>query len=105
MVTEIELADLIERLRRPTARTANSEFGPAYENPDGPEAADKLEALSGRIEAVRKVIEEGYPGQPTKIEQCKHGRYGYEGCITCYDEALLNALDGVVALAQTQSEG
>lgn len=52
--------------------------------------ADKR-ALESRIAATIKVIEEGYPGTP-KAEQCKHGHYGFEECIACYDEALLSAI-------------
>jgi hypothetical protein len=61
------------------------------------EAADTIEALLSRVDkleervrAVQEVIENGYPKPERK---CPHGRFYYEDCISCYDEALLDALN------------
>lgn len=51
--------------------------------------------LEARLAAVRSVIEGGYPDQPTGVrDQCPHGRFSWEDCIVCYDDALLAALKG-----------
>jgi hypothetical protein len=68
-------------------------------NPDGPEAAEALTTMQARLDRVRSIVENGYPNQPAKVDQCKHGRFGYEDCIACYDEALLEAL-GISGLVE-----
>ena len=67
-------------------------------------AATQLEAMQAeidqrdkRLQAVRDVIEGGYVGV-AKVDQCQHGRFGFEDCVACYDEALLAALDGRASL-------
>jgi hypothetical protein len=40
----------VEKLLQPTERTKDSEFGPAYVNPDGPEAAALIEELTGLLQ-------------------------------------------------------
>ena len=47
--------------------------------------------LEGRIAAVTNVIEQGYKEPPNK-ERCDHGKFNWEVCVSCYDEALLAAL-------------
>jgi hypothetical protein len=57
-----------------------------------PHAQAALTTMQARLDRVRSIVENGYPNQPAKTDQCKHGRFGYEDCIACYDEALLEAL-------------
>ena len=48
-----------------------------------------------KIETVaRQLIDGSHPCFVLKHEWCEHNRYGYEGCPLCYDEALLEALEG-----------
>jgi hypothetical protein len=60
------------------------------------EAADALDEaarMRERVEAVRHVIQQGYQTPANKLDQCEHGKFGWEDCISCYDVALLAALD------------
>jgi hypothetical protein len=62
------------------------------------EARDVLVAVIARdLEAVCATLEaaivEGYPTPANKRDQCEHGRFGWEDCITCYDNALQAAID------------
>lgn len=43
------------------------------------------------LDAVRKVIEEGYTAELVD-RKCQHDRWSHEDCVACYDEALLAAL-------------
>jgi hypothetical protein len=45
-------------------------------------------------------ISKSYPTPANKRDQCAHGKYGWEECITCYDEALTEAVAKVRALSQ-----
>ena len=51
--------------------------------------AERLREALGR---VQHVIDNGYPTPGNKVDQCQHGKFGWEDCIACYDEALLAAL-------------
>lgn len=55
--------------------------------------------LQTRIIATHGVIESGYRGID-KADKCAHDRYGFEDCIACYDEALMNALNGDATLTR-----
>ena len=44
-------------------------------------------------QGIQDILEGNYPSAK-KYEQCKHNRYGYEGCEQCIDDAL-QALLGV----------
>lgn len=89
-------SDLVTRLRRSADYAPCCADGSICYEWDGgkllDEAAAEITRLNAVIAATRKVIEQGYPGQPAKTEQCPHGKFGFEDCITCYDEALLAAL-------------
>jgi hypothetical protein len=84
----------IEKLIRELERRAKLTSAPIYPYQVRLDemAAEALTTMQARLERVRSIVENGYPGQPAKIDQCKHGRFGYEDCIACYDEALLEAL-------------
>lgn len=67
----------------------------------------KAASLLDRINAARRVIEQGYPRLMEKVggqEKCPHGRFYHEDCIGCYDEALIAALDGPLYLQTGASE-
>lgn len=53
----------------------------------------RREAIAEVVARVMKVIESGYRGID-KNDKCEHGRYGFEDCIACYDEAIIAALNG-----------
>lgn len=54
--------------------------------------------LEDRIAAVRHVIERGYEPMPGSSPiECAHGTLLSADCVSCYDEALVNALDGRTA--------
>jgi|SRR5882672_2526461 len=38
---------------------------------------------------LETAIAEGYRVPAIKADQCLHGKFGWEDCIVCYDEALL----------------
>lgn len=66
-------------------------------------AAATLQSQASLIQGVRNVIERGgfrlvggaqvADGMLVHGQKCDHGRFGFEDCIGCYDEALLAALD------------
>ncbi len=41
---------------------------------------------------MRRVLDNGYPTPARKVDQCEHGRFGWEDCIACYDDELERAL-------------
>lgn len=44
-------------------------------------------------ESMQNVINGDYP-HPRRVEQCVHGKYGYEECTECVDDYLQQALAG-----------
>ena len=111
--TPREDGELVERLRDSVTleySRAISERDKIDETTLGDEAATRIEQLlqdreriEARLAAVRHVIESGYRGVD-KADKCSHGRYGFEDCIACYDEALIAALEGRT-LSTLQSGG
>jgi len=64
---------------------------------------DSVEAACDLFEAA---IRDGYPTPANKVDQCEHGKFGWEDCIACYDEALLTVVEGIRARhALTLSKG
>ncbi len=51
---------------------------------------ERCEAI---IADLRDAIASGYPSPPNKTDQCSHGKFGWEGCIACYDDFLTARLD------------
>jgi len=51
---------------------------------------------------LQKVIENGYPTPARKVDQCAHGKFGWEDCIACYDNQLFNLVD---RLCSAQANG
>lgn len=47
------------------------------------------------VTAVRDAIASGYPTPASKSDRCEHGRFGWEDCIACYDNALEDALQAI----------
>jgi hypothetical protein len=98
VTTDTPERELIARLREPVAWFAyKTSMGPDYQSSAPLRAADTIEALLSRVDkleervrVVQEVIENGYP-KPGR--ECPHGRFYYEDCISCYDEALLGALN------------
>jgi hypothetical protein len=53
------MSDLIERLRRSGQADNGTHYGPVwYRNPDGPEAAARIEALEAEVERLRAELDE-----------------------------------------------
>lgn len=50
---------------------------------------DGLEEGAAAFEAA---VSKVYPSPPRKIDKCEHGKFGWEDCIACYDNALGNAV-------------
>lgn len=44
-----------------------------------------LEAAAVKLE---KAISNGYTPPVLKTDKCEHGRFGWEDCVGCYDDAL-----------------
>lgn len=60
---------------------------------------ERIAELEAKVERLEKVMRELADGSHDTFPdasylQCKHQRYGYEGCTICYDEALEAALEG-----------
>lgn len=57
--------------------------------------ADGLtEAQRGAI--VRDAMAQGYGPPARKVDRCEHGKFGWEDCISCYDDHLDRVLDAVL---------
>ena len=54
----------------------------------------RLEQENARLrEALQRMLDDDFDGGAEASHmKCKHGRYGYEGCTLCYDEAIEAAL-------------
>lgn len=53
---------------------------------------------AGREEACQAIeqrIHEGYDVPARKVDQCAHGKFGWEDCIACYDDALEGTLSAI----------
>ena len=61
-------------------------------------AAGRVQGVMEVITRIRDRIGEGYPVPPNKVDQCEHGRFGWEDCIACYDEAIESDLTAIEAL-------
>lgn len=61
-----------------------------------PENAAELLGLAANL--LRDAVAQGYPTPPNKVDQCEHGKFGWEDCIACYDEKLLGIADQIEAL-------
>lgn len=85
----------------------------------GPECLAAHRELGAREEraqivaAVRQAINFGYAVPEQKTDQCEHGRFGWEDCIACYDDALEQILLSIergdhltnIALAELAARG
>ena len=64
------------------------------------EEINRLRAENERLlSAIKKVVNQGVietsgPYSQHKNNQCKHGRFGFEGCDACVEEYLQRVLDG-----------
>ena len=47
--------------------------------------------------AFEAAIADGYPLPADKRDKCVHGQFGWETCISCYDQALQDAVDNLRA--------
>lgn len=81
--------------KRPTNGEDMAHWANTFDAQNCHAAADTIEALikerdeaRAAIERVRAVIEGAYPRPAT----CGHELFGWEGCIACYDIALVQAL-------------
>lgn len=58
--------------------------------------------------AIRVLIRKGYDVPADKVDQCDHGKFGWEDCIACYDdewEKLADNLDRGHHITTGQEEG
>jgi hypothetical protein len=54
-------------------------------------AEGRIAGLEEAATAFEKAISEGYLTPANKTDQCEHGKFGWEDCIACYDDALYAA--------------
>lgn len=47
--------------------------------------------------AFETAISEGYPTPINKRDECEHGKFGWDDCIACYDNALQATIDALRA--------
>ena len=47
--------------------------------------------------AFETAISEGYPTPANKRDECEHGKFGWDDCIACYDNALQATVDDLLA--------
>ena len=99
--------DLLKRLRAKTHDHVTL-CKPWLVNPDGPEAADRIEALTAENERLRealaKIADGTMPrplGEPwrmdmtsSKHDRCVHGAWMYEQCEGCIDAFIASVLGG-----------
>ena len=71
LAKELEIADFIFRQMYDCATEA---------------VAAERERAAGLLEDA---IGKGYATPANKTDQCEHGKFGWEDCIACYDNALL----------------
>lgn len=55
----------------------------------------EAETVERCAEKMKAAISYGYEG-PDGTDQCEHGRFRWEDCITCYDESLMLAADNLI---------
>lgn len=91
--------DLVKRLRK---IEGGDKYGSTvwYRNPDGTEAADRIEKLEA---ALRNIAEGDIPrtvkipfrddGQSSKHDRCEHGQWFYEDCGCCIEDYARKVLE------------
>lgn len=67
--------------------------------------AARIEGAREVAEAVREAIAAGYPEPARKVDKCAHGKFGWEGCIACYDDHLEAALNKAIRTLPTTIAG
>lgn len=89
------MSDIVERLRETVAFSAHGKRHKRFRNPDGPAAADEIEALRAEVERMREAL--AFIGH---LATCDHGHAHY--CPNC-DRSLSEIGDTVqTALTQTK---
>lgn len=53
---------------------------------------------------IERAVEGGYPTPAEKADQCEHGKFGWEDCIACYDEVLIETAGNVRNLTPSTPE-
>jgi hypothetical protein len=101
----------IQKLREYAYRL---EIGGASKEADDLEAASRIQALNTRpvastldaetvalqaADMLETAIGVGYPTPIAKQDQCEHGKFGWEDCIACYDEKLMQVAAAIRALS------
>jgi hypothetical protein len=61
-------------------------------------SAGERAGIERACDAFDLAIIDGYPTPAHKVDQCTHGKFGWEDCIACYDEALASAIADLRAL-------
>ena len=59
------------------------------------EEATERATIEKVVAEMRDAIEAGYPAPERKVDRCAHGKFGWEDCIACYDDALSARLDTI----------
>lgn len=60
--------------------------------------------LNGDARWIERAVEGGYPTPAEKADQCEHGKFGWEDCIACYDEVLIETVGNVRNLTPSTPE-
>lgn len=68
-------------------------------------ASDRAMVLEEAALLLEAAIEEGYAAPANRVDECKHGKFGWEDCIACYDERLLEVAAAIRQLAASPHEG
>lgn len=53
---------------------------------------------------IERAVEGGYPTPAERADQCEHGKFGWEDCIACYDEVLIETAGNVRNLTPSTPE-
>lgn len=71
-----------------------------------PSPVGRDEVLEEAALLLECAIANGYDVPTNKVDQCEHGKFGWEDCIACYDKALTGTVAHIRALkSQPSSTG
>lgn len=64
-------------------------------------AIDGREVTERAASLLETAIGDGYPAPANKVDQCEHGKFGWEDCIACYDDVLTGVVAAIRALGNS----
>ncbi len=62
--------------------------------------AIRAEALEEAAAMLEEAVGKGYASPANKADQCEHGKFGWEDCIACYDEKMMQVATAIRALGR-----